>query len=314
MKDPSSPPPFPCTPVRGAQYLFSHIPNPLPSMPMVVRMEVFPPGIDTGLHRQDDFCGLHFLRSGRGMHNVDGQSYNLMRGDVYIMSPGAYHGYRNYDSLQVYCIYFPLTLLTKAEVAALRATEFWNLLAPANARRRASRIRRLHLLPEQFSQAETMVSQIFDESNTPPLGNVLARYSFFRLLAMLAGWYDARAHKVGAGEKPEHGRKEHHSMAQIVRYCEENFHQPLTLPQLAARAYISPAQFARLFKRATGMPPATYLRQLRLAHAQTLMHNTTLGLEEIARACGLGGADQLSRAFRQTFGASPGKYRREKQS
>ena len=96
----------------------------------------------------------------------------------------------------------------------------------------------------------------------------------------------------------------------IVQYCESNFDKPLTTKQLATRSFLSQSHFARTFTQTVGMPPATYIRQLRFARAQTLLSTTNLKIEEIAKACGMIDAARFSRAFRGMFGMTPSAYRR----
>ena len=161
-------------------YSFDDLPDGVPHMPLVMRREEYPIGQNTGMHQHDDFCVLYFVSSGQGVHVVGGQSYNLMSGDIYVLAPGSRHGFLKYQGLEMYCLYFPLDLLSKSEIAALRPSGFLSLLSPAKRGRRlpAGR-RRLHLLPEQYRLAEMMVAEIFHEARQPAPGPLLARYGFF---------------------------------------------------------------------------------------------------------------------------------------
>jgi AraC-like DNA-binding protein len=229
-----------------------------------------------------------------------------------MMPPGGIHRFAKYRDVRQYALYFRPELLTKAETSSLRGTGLWNLLiAPTTRHGRGKGAGRLHLQPEQYREAEAMIAEIYREMQDPPMGAILARHGLFRLLATLARRHDQAARRPVSMELTrDNDRSQARSLQEIIEFCERNFQQPLTVNQLASRMFLSPAQFTQLFKRATGMPPAGYLHQLRLAHAQRLLTTTTLSNGAIAAACGLRDGDQLSRVFRRTFGTTPSQYRR----
>lgn len=84
--------------------------------------------------------------------------------------------------------------------------------------------------------------------------------------------------------------------------------EPPSLEQLAAAVNLSPFHFARVFRRATGLPPHAWLQQRRLEQARALLKQ---GCAPLGVAMQLGFADQshLSRQFKQAYGVGPGEYR-----
>ena len=84
---------------------------------------------------------------------------------------------------------------------------------------------------------------------------------------------------------------------------------PPSLQELAGEVGLSPFHFARTFRRATGLPPHTWLKQRRLEQARALLSE---GCAPLVVAMQLGFADQshLSRQFKQAYGIAPGEYRR----
>ena len=85
--------------------------------------------------------------------------------------------------------------------------------------------------------------------------------------------------------------------------------EPPSLEQLAAAVNLSPFHFARVFRRATGLPPHAWLKQRRLEQARGLLKS---GCTPLNVALQLGYADQshLSRQFKQAYGVAPGEYRK----
>ena len=83
---------------------------------------------------------------------------------------------------------------------------------------------------------------------------------------------------------------------------------PPSLEELAAAVNLSPFHFARVFRRATGMPPHAWLRQRRLEQARALLKSGRAPLE-VALELGFADQSHLGRQFKQAYGVAPGEYR-----
>lgn len=68
----------------------------------------------------------------------------------------------------------------------------------------------------------------------------------------------------------------------------------------------------RLFKDITGSSPQEYLLDYRIRRACTLLKETGLPVNDIARSVGYDDALYFSRLFKQRKGRTPTQYRREK--
>jgi transcriptional regulator GlxA family with amidase domain len=88
-----------------------------------------------------------------------------------------------------------------------------------------------------------------------------------------------------------------------------NLAADLTVEALAARASMSPRNFARAFRREVGMTPAAYVEAVRVEHAQLALESSGASLEEVARTCGFGTVETMRRACHRRLGVSPAEYR-----
>jgi corrinoid protein of di/trimethylamine methyltransferase len=78
--------------------------------------------------------------------------------------------------------------------------------------------------------------------------------------------------------------------------------------------YISQSHLSRLFKRFTGETFTEYLKNVRLTHACSLLRETDLTVDEIAKQCGLRDLPSFYRAFNSYKGMTPNQYRNKKQT
>lgn len=85
--------------------------------------------------------------------------------------------------------------------------------------------------------------------------------------------------------------------------------RPLSLPDVAAAAGLSPYHFHRLFKAAVGETLHQFVKRLRLERALFLMsHAPRRSLTEVALDCGFSSSSDFSRSFRQHFGQAPRRF------
>jgi AraC family transcriptional regulator len=83
----------------------------------------------------------------------------------------------------------------------------------------------------------------------------------------------------------------------------------LSLAEVAEVCELSVAQFARAFKRSTGLPPYRYLLERRLERAGELLLFSQLPLADVAISCGFADQSHFTKAFQKRVGTSPGSFR-----
>ncbi|MYM28639.1 helix-turn-helix domain-containing protein [Duganella sp. CY15W] len=86
-------------------------------------------------------------------------------------------------------------------------------------------------------------------------------------------------------------------------------HEEWPVGRLAEVSAVSPAYFAREFKKAFGLPPHRYLLTRRIERASALLRDTDLPITDIALQTGWTSLGTFGRIFRDITGASPGELR-----
>jgi AraC family transcriptional regulator, activator of mtrCDE len=89
--------------------------------------------------------------------------------------------------------------------------------------------------------------------------------------------------------------------------------KPWKLDELASLAAVSRATLVRAFRRIAGMPPQTFLTELRLGLARNRIIHTPDSFGKIAAAVGYQSEAALSRAMNRRFASRPGAMRRVRQ-
>lgn len=98
-------------------------------------------------------------------------------------------------------------------------------------------------------------------------------------------------------------------MRDIQSWLLANLHQPLRIPDMAARAGMSPRNFTRLFSAELGVTPASYLESARCERARTLLLDSDLPMKTVAFRCGFTSDEHLRKAFLRRFSLTPRDYR-----
>jgi transcriptional regulator GlxA family with amidase domain len=103
-------------------------------------------------------------------------------------------------------------------------------------------------------------------------------------------------------------------LREVQQWITERPGEDLSVGRLAARAGLSPRQFARTFAAETGVTPGRYVGQVRLEAARRELEDTGEGIEQVARSCGFGTPEAMRRAFVRSLGVSPAGYRQRFQA
>lgn len=99
------------------------------------------------------------------------------------------------------------------------------------------------------------------------------------------------------------------AFTRVLSQILEQFHQPLSLEQLAATYGPNELRFLRDFTRAIGLPPHAYLIEVRLQAARRLIEQTDLSLADIALDAGFAHQSHMGGAFRKHLAMTPSQYR-----
>jgi AraC-like DNA-binding protein len=98
-------------------------------------------------------------------------------------------------------------------------------------------------------------------------------------------------------------------MAWVASYLAMHISDPISVPDMARQAHLSPSRFAAVFREHFGESPHAYLLQMRIDHAKELLRTTRVSVAQIAGYCGFADAQHFAKAFKNAVGVTPSVYR-----
>ena len=101
------------------------------------------------------------------------------------------------------------------------------------------------------------------------------------------------------------------ALAVAIEAMEGAMDDPLSMQEIARASGLTRRQLHRLFREHTGRSPTDFYRDLRLRYARGLLRGTATKVIDVALAAGFGSHSHFSKVYREHFGVSPLKDRRE---
>jgi AraC-like DNA-binding protein/mannose-6-phosphate isomerase-like protein (cupin superfamily) len=105
-------------------------------------------------------------------------------------------------------------------------------------------------------------------------------------------------------------RKSSWHVQRVAQYIEAHHGGDITLEHLASVANLSPYYLTTLFRRYTGRSTMAYVHDVRHREALSLLRETDMEVNEVARRVGYSDPYYFSRVFKALEGCSPLQYRR----
>jgi AraC-like DNA-binding protein len=101
-----------------------------------------------------------------------------------------------------------------------------------------------------------------------------------------------------------------HPISQAQEYIRSRIGQPLTIEHVAQRLCMSRTAFTRQFRERTGKSFSEYVNDYRFQHAQIILKETDLSIEQVGKSVGVSAA-YLRMLFQKRLGISPITFRNQ---
>ena len=242
------------------------------------RDENLKPGVRFGPVIRDIYI-VECCTGGFGSVIINGNEFPLKKGDCYFLFPGdtvTHTASETYPREGVWCAMDGLGIGTVLRKAGITST---CPFAPKEA----------------FDEITNAVNRIVDMRDENDAGADLRRTSLiYSVLGALM------KHTCVLSDKNIWVKR-------AVGIMETNYHENITVEDIARQTGLDRSYFSTLFKEQTGKTPHAYLTSLRIKKACTLMLQENLPISEAALSVGLDPRN-FARLFKKETGKTPKKY------
>lgn len=248
-----------------------------------------------------DFLLIGYVVRGGGAVRLDGRTWPLRTGDVFLVGPGEVVDLSDVGEhpAQMWTAYFPPGAV---DPGALRSWRSHPLLFPfvrgpaAGAQRlpvpasdRAALLGRFTALDRELREEREGWTEAVLAHLTLLLVDVA------RLAADVPGGLRLRDEPV---------------LAEVFDVVEERFAGPLSLRDVAAAVGLTPGYLTTVVRRRTGRTVQQWITQRRMAEARTLLERTDLTVATVGARVGYRDPGYFIRTFRRVHGMAPQAWRR----
>lgn len=248
-----------------------------------------------------EFDEIVIVLSGTGEHLIECQSYNLRRGDVFVIKGDVKHGFRNNNKLHIInLMYDPCMIFGEdEELQLVDGFEYLFIVQPEWISD-TSYPYHIFLGDDTVKVVEQLADFLIDQlKDAEGQYYIPVKYGFKTLISYIANNYNS---KVRISEKTK-------ILANAIKYIRQNIGSPLKISDIARCVGLSSRQLERIFNEEYGMSPMEYYLEIRLKHARTLLMNTEKPISLVAEESGFGDASYFARVCKKRFHLSPGQLR-----
>lgn len=249
-------------------------------------------------YHDHDFAEITYILSGRGNYYIDGNTYQVQKGDVLIHNPGSKHCniiLESEEPMVEFCAGF---------------TDFQINNMPPNSivfRDGKPIMKTSGLLRKEITRhCYEMVS----ENDGFQLGKyfMLKTHLIQILLLMIRSISEPLDIQKGYNFETY---SRNYAVKRIITYLNENYENKISLDQIAHNMYLSPVYISKIFKEETGDSPINYLINIRLEKAKDILSKGECGsIKEVANRVGYEDVYHFSKLFKKHFGLTPSDYKK----
>ncbi len=254
-------------------------------------------------HCHDDFFELVLVTEGTAFNFLEGNTFPIRKGSVFVIHPNQKHGYTEAGSLNLFNICISESALKQLPVRLLSSPGYVALFrVEPTIRERKGVPPQLILSSESLEDVAAIADRLRGILADPePLNGIRARAILTELLTLITLEYQALVHTPARQVSLE--------FARVLSYMQTHCGEPITVAEVSRQMGMSSRTLHRSCLNYTGFSPKQLLMELRLEMAKQRLCNSSDSITEVAFRCGFTDSNHFSRQFRTKVGLSPREYR-----
>lgn len=253
----------------------------------------------TEIHSHE-FLEICLVYKGKGVHTINGLSSDCTEGEYFIINQDIPHAIYPKGEMIVYNVVFTPDFID----TIMEGDDFEDIL-------QYYLFKRIFIVDKstiRFTATEGIVNlfiSIHAEYKSKTVGYIDALRSMLILLLI----YTLRQTNKTSATLPQ-GLSSNFN--DVISYIIKNYHEKISLQELADLAFVSKEHLSREFKKRTGKNITEFIIDLRVAKAKDLLVNTSKSIAEIANIVGYSNVKHFSKVFGRKTQVSPTVYRRNR--
>ncbi|MFC7546978.1 helix-turn-helix domain-containing protein [Plantactinospora sp. GCM10030261] len=280
---------------------FEHAPGTAPVAVARVRERLPVLGAD-GTHTHE-FLVLFYVLRGHGRLLIDGRTWTVTRGDLFVIAPGqvlSFHDPHDKVVTDGWAVWFPADVVRPGTSGAYSSWRTHPLLFPFA--RGTDRAQRLHVPPADRAEWTGRFTALDGELRSRRDGHREAALAHLTLLLVAAA-------RLSTGVAAQFRSSGEPLLAAVFDTIERRYHEPLSLAGVAADLGLTPGHLTTVVRRRTGRTVQQWIAQRRMRQARLLLGETDLTVAAISRRVGYPDVSYFIKRFRADHGMTPARWR-----
>lgn len=266
---------------------------------------------DSFMHKHD-FIEIAYVCSGTGLHAVGDEKYRVSKGDLCIINYGIPHVFISdrtaggEDMIVYNCVFKPEfidhSLINANDFKSIADSLMFNTFFIE-----CKPFISLQLSGTYQAEIEEIYRKMQTEFFTKPNGYInILRSCLIEMLTKIFRHME--------NDEDRSAMVDSHK-SKIIRkaldFLKDNYHSSdLNINEVAVRTFLSRSYFSKLFKDTTGQNFSSYLQNLRISEACSLLKTTDKKITEILSDVGFKDIKHFNRLFKRITGKTPREYRK----
>lgn len=240
-----------------------------------------------------EFFEMEFIFQGRGTHVVNGNSYPLAEGMLFLMTPADFHEVIPEEGTTIHLANIKFSdEVIRDEIRGMLVSDDKYMCAA--------------FIDKGFAGIEGEIRRLREEYVHPGIGSdFIIKGGLERLLIDLI-------RNSGCGTECKKASLETNGRDALQKafiYIYHHFRENIRLEDAAEKSNLSANYFSECFHKAAGISFQNYLLGLRLEFARTLLSASRLPVTEVCFASGFNSLPYFIRKFKKAYGVPPGTFR-----
>lgn len=230
---------------------------------------------------------IHYVTEGKGIFTTNGKTYQLKKGDAFLMCPGE-QIYYEADKKNPWCYAWIGMQGVKVE-SYLKKTAFAN--SPIIHYSKDDQLSLLYIKLQKAYSSDSRSRELL-------VNSVLYEILHFLINSV-------------PNEKSDKDHNEKIYLNKIISYCAINIDKQIKVSELAQYLGLDRSYLTRLFKSEMKISLKDYILKSKIDEANDLLKNTDLPINVISRSVGFDDPLYFSRIYKEKQKMSPKNYRNE---